>query len=1314
MKLLPTPAGGAAARLRFPLRPFLAAFARPLLALGLMFALAASARADAYDTVRDKWLTMMTGGTTYNTADPDIAARITSITNSANSQWSSMLKTGGTGRAYLWSDLTSTTNSSQVTTNYNRLRTMALAYGTHGSSLQGNATLLTDILGGLDWMYANRYNTTIAEYDNWWDWDIGSPLALNDTMVLIYAGLSGTQKTNFCASIDHYLPAPDRTGANRVWTCTVVAVRGMVEKNNAKLVAARDGLSPVFPYTYGDGFHLDGSFIQHTAHPYNGGYGTTMLQLLAPFITALQGSTWAVTDPAQAYMYQWIYDAYAPFLYKGGFMSFVRGREISRSGSQDHNTGQKIMEYLLRWTDMAPAADALAYKRMIKYWMQQDTFRSFIPSIGNIDLLIKGQAIRDDSAILPMAEPVSQRQFPEMDRVVHQRPGFGFGVSLYSSRIYNYESINSENLHAWHTGSGMTYLFNGDLGHYDQDYWPTVNPYRLPGTTVDTQTLADSANAGQKSNQSWVGGAEILGLYGVTGTSLKSQGNTLVGKKSWFMFDDEVVALGADITSTDSRTIETTVENRRITTTTNALTVNGTAQPTSPLPWSATLTSVNWMHLAGSGAGADIGYYFPTATTLKALRETRAANWDSIGTGSATSISRNYVTIWRDHGTNPAAATYAYVLLPGKTTTQVSAYATSPDIAILENSSTAQAVKETKLNVVAVNFWADATKTVDLITSNKKASVIAKENAGQDIEIAVSDPTQLGTTTAIEIARSASAVLYQDSRITVTQLSPTIKFTVNVAAGTPNTDAGNGIRGHAWKVKFNLAPAKVPTTTTGWFNVPMLPQAGAFTVEFDATPSASPLNSVMGLSNNLAAGYADVATAVRFSSTGVIDARNGAAYAAATSIPFTAGTRYHFRLIVNLATHTYSAYVTPAGGSELTIGAGYAFRTEQAAVAQLNNWASIADPTIAGSVSLADFVVRNSTTDVAGYLSIPTEKQGGTFTATFDAVPSVTPFNGVVGFSAAPAAAWADIAVAVRFSPTGAIDARNGGAYQAAQTIPFAAGLTYRFRVVINVPAHTYSVYVTPPDGRELVVGVDYAFRTEQAGVTSLNYLAMNVDLTTPGTITASRVALIDTALCAWLPLDDTGSVAFDESRHLANATVVNGPLLTAGARGSALDFDGVNDHLTLPSGMADFSGGLTIALWAYPATVKNNARFVDFGNGSASNNILFARNASTNDLSFWIYTGSTAGAKTTAAGALTLNTWQRFAVTVDAAGNVKLYKNGTQVATGTTTLPTNIARTLNYIGRSNTAADAYFDGALDDIRIYNRALTAAEIANLP
>jgi hyaluronate lyase len=51
-----------------------------------------------------------------------------------------------------------------------------MAYATPGVILYSNATLRADFFGALDWMYANFYNETKAEYNHWWHWEIGIPL----------------------------------------------------------------------------------------------------------------------------------------------------------------------------------------------------------------------------------------------------------------------------------------------------------------------------------------------------------------------------------------------------------------------------------------------------------------------------------------------------------------------------------------------------------------------------------------------------------------------------------------------------------------------------------------------------------------------------------------------------------------------------------------------------------------------------------------------------------------------------------------------------------------------------------------------------------------------------------------------------------------------------------------------------------------------------------------------------------------------------------------------------------------------------------
>src|SRR3954471_13805124 len=108
------------------------------------------------------------------------------------------------------------------------------------------------------------------------------------------------------------------------------------------------------------------------------------------------------------------------------------------------------------------------------------------------------------------------------------------------------------------------------------------------------------------------------------------------------------------------------------------------------------------------------------------------------------------------------------------------------------------------------------------------------------------------------------------------------------------------------------ASAGCITSAGSWANTAFAPQTGSFTAEFDATPSAAKMDGVAGLSNAAASGYPALAAAVRFNNTGTIDARNGGAYAAGQSIPYTPGTAYHFRLAVNVASHVYSAYVKPA------------------------------------------------------------------------------------------------------------------------------------------------------------------------------------------------------------------------------------------------------------------------------------------------------------------------------------------------------------------------------------------------------------------
>ncbi|EEF62342.1 LamG-like jellyroll fold domain-containing protein [Pedosphaera parvula] len=219
-----------------------------------------------------------------------------------------------------------------------------------------------------------------------------------------------------------------------------------------------------------------------------------------------------------------------------------------------------------------------------------------------------------------------------------------------------------------------------------------------------------------------------------------------------------------------------------------------------------------------------------------------------------------------------------------------------------------------------------------------------------------------------------------------------------------------------------------------------------------------------------------------------------------------------------------------------------------------------------------------------------------------------------------------------------------------------------------------------------------------------------------PNTVAANSSVVIDQNLHTWLRLDEaTGTSVADSSGNNRNATFVNGAV--PGYTGKVLraaKFDGLAGYVGLQTGYNDFSQGMTVAVWANPtSTLTAWARFIDFGNGPDNNNIIFARNGNSSDLTFEVRVGVASGGQVTAGGAIALNQWQHFVATLDNAGNVTLYKNGVVVATGVTGVPNVVNRTNCFVGRSDFPQDGYFQGKMDDVRIYNRVLGPEAIAAL-
>ncbi|MCX4450939.1 polysaccharide lyase 8 family protein [Streptomyces sp. NBC_01789] len=744
-------------------------------------------------SLRARWHTLLTGGPGLDPADPRIAAAVARTGKAATTAVKGLDPTRTDG---LFPDLTSTTLSNHVTTSFKRLATAATAWAVPGTPQYGDTALRDLLLAGVDWMLTHRYGPGHTRFDNDWDWEIGAALALNDTAVLLYDALGADRLARINAAVRSYTPDPnlwraDRqiaTGANRVWISTVVAVNAVLRDSGDDLVRVRDALSDVegsgansvlafndsgaTAEGTGEGFYSDGSFLQHYKHPYNGGYGKELLNNLSRLLNLLAGTAWAVTDPDLDNVRVWVDEGFDPLLARGDVMASVCGREIARPSKQGHVSAQTVIEAVVRLIPGFPGETADRFTALVKQWIAEDTYRDFL-AVTDLASLVATQRLLDSP--VPARGPlVAHKQYPRMDKAAHHRPSFALGISAYSSRVYNYESIQNENLHGWHLSDGMVLLYTDDLGHYSEDYWPTVDPARLPGTTVLAGRPDDAAGQRTTSTADWAGGAALPGTtLGAYGMELRASGSSLRGFKSWFCLDDVIACAGSGITA-DAGAAETVVENRKLRDAGAALLVNGTAAPADP-GWSALLDDVRWLHLAGTG-----GHVFPEPVSLRGLREERTAAWREINLkyGTDTPVTRPYLTLWQDHGTAPRDAGYFWLQAPAASAERTRQWASAPPVKAVARSTAVHAVRRCADGLLAANFWAAG--TAGELTAYGPASVLVRSEGGT-VTVALSDPTQLRTSVVLDLAVRGLSVVAADPGVGATPAGGGLRITADTA-----------------------------------------------------------------------------------------------------------------------------------------------------------------------------------------------------------------------------------------------------------------------------------------------------------------------------------------------------------------------------------------------------------------------------------------------------------------------------------------------------------------------------------------------------
>lgn len=728
-----------------------------------------------YEKLKKTWLDINYGYIQYDENNQDMKKKFDATEKEATNLLSSM-KTES-DRTYLWSGAENfETNSSHMTRTYRNIEKIAEAMKHKNTKLKIDENK-TKVKDALEWLHKNAYgkepdkklkelsenftkttgkNTNL----NWWDYEIGTPKSLTNTLILLNGDISIDEKKKYTAPIKTFAPESDKIlssvgkaepakGGNLVDISKVKLLESIIEEDATMMKDSIDSFNKVFTYVQSNatgkdrnGFYKDGSYIDHQDVPYTGAYGVVLLEGISQMMPMIKESPFKTTQDNTT-LSNWIDEGFMPLIYKGEMMDLSRGRAISRENETSHTASATVMKSLLRLSDTMDESTKTRYKQIVKTSVNSDSSynqNDYLNSYSDIDKMKK---LMDDSTISKNDLTQQLKIYNDMDRVTYHNKDldFAFGLSMTSKNVARYESINNENLKGWHTGAGMSYLYNSDVKHYRDNFWATADMTRLPGTT----TLNDMPSTNTKNDKSFVGGTKLNNNYASIGMDFENQDKTLTAKKSYFILNDKIVFIGTGIKSTvSSKNPVTTVENRK---------ANGYKLYTDDIETTTSndnTQETNSVFLESSDTKKNIGYRFLDKPKITVNKETLTGKWSDINKNqSNTQKNDNYYEITQTHSTSDSK--YAYVLYPGLSKSDFKSK--NNNVSIVKQDEDFHVIKDNYGVFAGVNY-SDSTKTFDIngtkVEVKAKGMFIFKKKDDNTYECNFYNPESTNSTSNIE------------------------------------------------------------------------------------------------------------------------------------------------------------------------------------------------------------------------------------------------------------------------------------------------------------------------------------------------------------------------------------------------------------------------------------------------------------------------------------------------------------------------------------------------------------------------------------
>ncbi|HDG9705999.1 TPA: polysaccharide lyase 8 family protein [Staphylococcus aureus] len=729
-----------------------------------------------YEKLKNTWLDVNYGYDKYDESNPDMKKKFEATENEAKKLLSEM-KTES-GRTYLWeSSKDIDTKSADMTRTYRNIEKIAEAMN-HPKTTLKNDENKKKLKDALEWLHKNAYgkdpDKKVADLKtnfsksapqkntnlNWWDYEIGTPKSLTNTLILLNGDISSDEKKKYTAPIKTFAPKSDEIlssvgkaepakGGNLVDIAKVKLLESIIEEDKDMTKNSIDSFNKVFTYVQSNstgkernGFYKDGSYIDHQDVPYTGAYGVVLLEGISQMMPMIKETPFKETSQNDTILKSWIDDGFMPLIYKGEMMDLSRGRAISRENETSHSASVTVMKSLLRLSDAMDESTKAKYKKIVKTSVKSDSSYKQNDYLSSYSDISKMKALMEDSTLSTNDLTQQLKIYNDMDRVTYHNKDldFAFGLSMTSKNVARYESINNENLKGWHTGAGMSYLYNSDVKHYRDNFWATADMKRLAGTTtLDNEEPKENKN----SDKTFVGGTKFDDQHASIGMEFENQDKTLTAKKSYFILNDKIVFLGTGIKNTDSSMNPvTTIENRKA----NGYTLYTDDKQTT----NSDNQETNSVFLESKDTKKNIGYHFLNKSKINVKKESHTGKWSEINKSQKTEDKKDeYYEVTQKHSNSDNK--YGYVLYPSLSKDVFKSKASQ--VTVVKQDDDFHVVKDNESVWAGVNY-SDSAKTFEIngtkVEVKAKGMFILKKKDDKTYECSFYNPESTNTASDIE------------------------------------------------------------------------------------------------------------------------------------------------------------------------------------------------------------------------------------------------------------------------------------------------------------------------------------------------------------------------------------------------------------------------------------------------------------------------------------------------------------------------------------------------------------------------------------